>query len=359
MTRAMMAALLAFAGCSGATPDLAQTKPRDASPNVAEPTAPAHLEPPPASAACGARGSTTPPQAIAQIGVTTNASCARLADHSVWCWGARGTTRIDNDVLGSLACSVATRVTELSPAAHLAGAACIARDSGGVRCGELDRWLFDEEQPLDARSVFYWAGERCAITKSKTIRCTRRERTTEAATLGSVEQVAFLDRSLCVLAAGRVTCRIGETNVVLGTNVASIASAERWLWATRDDGTLLNLQLCGAKPCEYAQNLVQGLVSEIASSGPHTCIRTRSGRVWCERRCTVMGCKEQGFIEVAGIAGATHVAVSPDHACVAHESKTVSCWGESNCGQAGGGPGAGKACGPSTSVPPTTIQWAK
>lgn len=128
----------------------ATTQPHEASitpVSHAPPTAAAPEPTPP----CGEPGSTTPPAAIAELTLTSGNSCARLVDDSVWCWGPRGTKRIDGCVFGSLACPIATRVPATSPAPEPApapsffgGTCTLARGELTCRFGEQRRVVATE-----------------------------------------------------------------------------------------------------------------------------------------------------------------------------------------------------------------------
>lgn len=293
---------------------------------VFDPHAPARLAPLPASAACGVPGTSTPPAAVAQLSATRGISCARLVDGGVWCWGARGVTLVDNDVIGSLACPVATRVPELSPAADLRGT-CVVRKDGTATCGRLQGWEF-EPAAADA--------------------------------LAQTPPEYRFAGGICTLDRGTVSCRFGERARILSTEIAAMVQTDRGLVIIRDDHVLLLLGVCGGELCDEPLAALESPAAAIEQLGPHTCILTRAGHVWCERVCTDLRCEQLGFVEVEGVADATQIAVGEEHGCALRRDGTVVCWGESRCGEAGGAVQAGTACAPGrTPVPPTTILWAR
>jgi hypothetical protein len=304
----------------------ASPKPREVV-HVIDPHEPAYLAPGPASAKCGEPGSTTPPAAVVQISATWAASCARLEDGSVWCWGTRDQTLIDNDVLGSVACPVATRVPELSPAKDLRGT-CVVREDGTARCGNLSTWRFED---------------------------------VDAATLVDPPEVIDYGGS-CALESGTVRCRNGLRSHVLATEIAAMTMSRNGLVVVRDDHTLWRLRYCGGEICETRDAEIGSPVVAFdrADEQRDTCLLAADGRVWCDTACTTRDCTESTFAAVAGVDDATQIAVGMDHACALRQGGTIVCWGESHCGEAGGNVVPGEACARTrVQVPPTAIAWAK
>jgi hypothetical protein len=318
------------------------------------------------SATCGAPGSRTPPAAVKQLAAGRQHTCARLVDGSVWCWGARGQTLVDGDVLGPVACPVATRVDDLGSAEDLlavGGDACVARKDGSVSCGSLEPWSFAERPGLrGARRLALLRNELCAITGDGKLRCSRDAITAEAAAFASVEQVAMLAGGHpCALASGAVTCRYPGRDA-LAADIAAIASDAAGVVAITRDGSLVRLDVCRAQTpgtlCRSPLTSSIRDVTSVASSGLHTCALERNGRVSC-RRCTEPTCANTAFAEISSVQ-ATQIAVGPDHACAVLRSGEVACWGKSRCGEAGGSVPAGAAC--RDQRPPlamTPILWAR
>lgn len=316
---------------------------------------------------CDAPGTTTPPAAVQQLAAGQRHTCARLADGTVWCWGMRGHTLVDNDVLGPVACPVATRVDDLESADDLiAGGveACVVRKDGSVRCGSVEQWSFADRGGLrDARRLLYWSNDLCAITRDATLRCTRDAITAEVAGFAAVEQVAASTGGQpCALSKGTVTCRYYGHDA-LGTDIAAIESDARGVVAITKDGALVRLEVCGtAKALKLCRSSLASTLRDaasIASSGLHTCVVQRSGRVAC-RHCTSPTCTAAEFAEVASVTDAIQIAVGPDHACAVRRNGQVVCWGSSDCGEAGGDVPAHVACrGRHPPRPATPIVWGR
>jgi hypothetical protein len=224
---------------------------------------------------------------------------------------------------------VATRVPELSWAAELRGT-CVVRKDGAARCGRLPEWRFEAVEAAQLehppRRVEYFGG-------------------------------------LCTIEHAVVVCRSGTRSKHIASEIDMMAATRRGLVLVRDDGAIMSTRICG----QYRDELCLDPLAEMRSravtieqAGSHTCVLARDGRVWCELACTEATCKEPGFVAVAGVEDATQLAVGLDHACALRTGGTVVCWGESRCGQAGGGVQAGDECARvRTQVHATTIAWAK
>lgn len=356
-------AVLVLAACSSASPEPTKSaKPRDAAPPVIDPHPPAtHTNP--AAAKCGEPGTTKPPTPVVQL-ATGNESCARLADGSVWCWGARGFDLIRSDATAPLACPVATRVDAFAGADGLWSSyrdTCVTA-KGVVRCAVLADWGFSPKPPdLGVRTAFQWNGLPCGITNDSKLRCYADMRQSELASLGPAEQAIVVrdGRDLCVLSRTAVNCLHDGKVSVLASNITQLAGGDE-LWGLRSDG-VVRIEACAnadQKSCTFP---VRGARDPIAiAAAYHTlCVLSRNGTVACGNCPPKQRCTDE-VQAIDGITDATQIAVGSSQACALRTTGEVVCWGDSSCGQAGGTVEAGKVCSVKPIVvPPTTITWAR
>jgi hypothetical protein len=289
-----------------------------------------------------------------EIEASALTTCARLEDGDVMCWGARGQTLVDNDVLGPISCPVATKVEPLSGAIDLREG-CVARTDGTVRCGAVAEWRFDPPLALDARWLLSYRDDTCVLAKNGGVRCTR---SPAIEAVKGADDVIDKDGLTCIVRGASLSCVRDGVEVVLADRVVRVVRGPIGVWVLLEDGTLVERYPCAAgaratvcgDPVAAPSDLV-----DIARHDDHACVVNGTGAVWCrdERRAGAV------FTPVAGVTDAVRVAAGDMHACAVLRSGLVTCWGESHCGQAGGAPMANAGCRGSSVAAPAPIQWSR
>ena len=298
------------------------SEPRARPEAVAAPHASPAMLPPPRFTPCGAAGGVEPPAPVEELALGQETSCARLADGTVWCWGARSHALVDADVIGAKACSVATRVAPFEPSFGLftVGDICSVRKDGAATCVDLHQHRGDFTVPSP--------------------------------------QVATLGDRVCALAKGQVVCtRADGSAIVLGKDVVQIASGSA-LWVLSKGGVLTRWSRGrdGREPeLDYLDPPAD--VAEVVAYGARACVRTRGpvSKVVCWT-------KDNFTNEVPGLNDAVRLAVEESHACAVRATGQVVCWGSNGCGESGGDVPVGLCPHASARMPPlpiTPIRWAR
>ena len=275
-------------------------------------------------ALCGAPGTTTPPSPVADLVAADQHTCARLEDGSVWCWGARGRGLVDNDVIDSRPCAIATRIDELAGSTRVVND-CAIRADDTMRCADV-------EGGSVAAAAFVPPGLRGVAEE----RATRTE--------------------VCRRRGTVATCTREAREITLHDQARRIAPAARggWWIVTTDGG------LC-VGPAAGCREEVDGPshVVDVATSDRLECVVDAAGVVWCADHHSPPR-QDPGapwFTKVEGVAGATRIAVGHAHAC-AITKDGVTCWGANGCGQSGAETTSRERCG-APDVGPTVVRWAK
>jgi len=228
------------------------------------------------------------------VAASSAATCARIVDGTVWCWGAndhgqlgRGTISWDDVPAEVPGLAGVIQVTAASDSA------CALLDTGDVWCwGENGRRLIDDsgEDRLVPTVVAGASGS--------------------ALTLGG-------DHA-CVLSTGRIACWGANDYGALGDG-------------TEDDrGPPVFLALDG--------------ITSISAAFHHTCVVRTTGAVVC------WGINSQGqlgdgtfngrqapALNVVGLSDVAAVAAGGDETCALRSDETIACWGNDSYGQLGDG----------------------
>lgn len=280
------------------------------------------------SARCGSGDSTTPPSPVAQLVASRLHACARLADGTVWCWGAREKALTDGDVIGPRPCSIATRVDELAVASRLVGD-CALRTDDTMRCGDIESGRFDAPTPI-----------------------------TDA--VRGIDEEYATQTSTCRRRGRAVSCTRDGTDVTLDTNARRVAPADQggW-WIVREDGSLIRREVCApGAPCMDPVG-VPGKFIDVATAQGLECVVDSTGVVHCANARSPRPDMRQSpaFAKIDGVGPATQISVGEGHACAVVGTDVV-CWGRNSCGQSGAQTMSLERCG-GPDVPPTKVRWAK
>ncbi len=263
-------------------------------------------------------------QCVEQAELGDRFACARLHDHSVWCWGSNAESQLGymttdlcpmvlpNGQTQSVSChTYPFQVPGLNSVTNLAAGrqfACAVRADGGVWC-----WGSNSAGQLGN------AGAPSSVTP------------TQVAGLGGVQAIALGARHACALQDGAVLCWGADDRLQLGVQNPS--------------------QICispdGSTPCETSPKQVMGLghATAIAAGDAHTCAVMDDGSVAC------WGANDWGQLG-GGAAGdpsskpvavksghvnpfASAVVAGIAHTCTLRDDGAVFCWGRADHGELG------------------------
>lgn len=232
-----------------------------------------------------------------------------LAGGAVWCWGRHGAT----------ICETAQPVHELGRPRKLAASGsriCALQMGPSVVCGDVATWSFTTAE-LDVREIFFWGDTICGVGNDAMIRCVDKEKTAEAARLGTVESAHVLGDRICGLDAGVLACRDRGATITVATRLSILAptGGDRLVGETRD-GTIVAVGLCGHKPCATQLGTSAGS-SSISGYKDRVCVIGLARDVSCLVGATLTGVM---------VPKSHRVALGAQGGCAMHDEWRVTCW---------------------------------
>ncbi|WP_394829563.1 RCC1 domain-containing protein [Pendulispora albinea] len=278
--------------------------------------------------------------AAADIFINNNASCARLRDGTVKCWGdGNGSGNGTGEAEGGKAVPAAVNATGSVKA--LVGSdsrVCALLQDGGASCWQQmlaiapaapDPSLVPVKVPtvVGATELAVGGDHICILNASGVVSCYGFNKSgqlgyvTDSAS-DELKPVTDLPAAAHVWASDDSSC-------------AALKDGKLACWGSnRGDGN------AEAGPEAV---IVTGVanVTSVAVGGEHTCAVVQDGSVWC------WGANEHGQlgdgtttdqakpVKVAGITDATVVAVSKEASCIIRKDGKVLCWGSNPAGQFG------------------------
>jgi alpha-tubulin suppressor-like RCC1 family protein len=261
-------------------------------------------------------------------------TCAILDDASVACWGSNS-----NVIDGTRADDSFDRPTQV-PA--LTGVRELVLDDVRARAvhadGHVTGWGdANAAVHLDHVDHFVASGSLVCTQRHDRVDCVDRGSTSSIA--GVVQLAAARDYAdPCVLLANRtVSCLHDGAFVVQPgfSDVVQIALAygDGGICARRGDGEVQCTDIRGRSPDPPVAGLTDAI--DVVAGIWATCVRTRSGAVWCWGWGRwALGSEPH---EIPWLRGAREVALGDNHWCARMDGDRVLCWGDNSDGQLGDG----------------------
>ncbi|HEY2887906.1 MAG TPA: hypothetical protein VGJ17_04775 [Candidatus Limnocylindrales bacterium] len=318
------------------------------------------------------------------VGAGYIASCALMADRTVWCWGSGQHGALGNG--SETSSSGPVRVGGIGAVSKLSTAgnhscAILAADAS-VWCwgenyeGQLgDGTQFDfrtspVQVSLPAKAIAVNTGwsHTCAVLADGTVRCWGRNfegqlgntnstgSTTPVAVPGLTLAVAVdagMEHTCALLADHTISCWGDNTYGQLGngttggagpvkvsgistaTSVAAgdgatcarLSNSTVWCWGTNDYGELGNGTTTASSTPVQVSNMTNA--SSLALGDGTACVRRSTGAVAC------WGSNQKTPVAVSGLSGVAAVSVTKQSYCARLTDASIRCWGENNNGQLG------------------------
>jgi alpha-tubulin suppressor-like RCC1 family protein len=318
---------------------------------------------------------------VVSLAMSRRTTCALKSDSSVWCWGdLEGGVAPATEVCGfdrRLCSTVPLEAPQLRGTASLDGGEleiCAASTNGSLRCygynairippevrgyfvtsvatGAAICFTFRREggNPDGTACFSLYGNNKGQLGSGSTVLDGK------VHVLTTAEPLVQLDTGsehVCgVGASGTVSCWGGNdyADLGLGSPPTDAPFPGECLSVEAGETSFAN---CSALP---AQIPALSAVSRIAATWSHTCAIAEAGRILCwgapwqasNRGVSVCRLRDPGLepeclwspTPVAGIAGATSVAVGLGHGCAVSAGGAIQCWGLSAKGQLGA-PGTG------------------
>lgn len=315
---------------------------------------------------------------VSQLAIGTVHACAVAIDGALRCWGRNEFGQLGANVPLDARCAsdrpntpctaTPTLVPGLAAAVEAApstGATCVRLRDATVACWGL---------ALNGRlGIGDPAGETC-VPPGGTIALPCRRQPVVVPGLSGVRGIASDSETTCAFTSAREVCwggnsagQIGNGTVetalvptapMLATGVLDVALGGQHVCAVADDGAVwcwgANLYgqlghdantLCrGSEPCRLTPARVPGLagVTQVAMGTLHQCVRRNDGTVACwggQRGGADIGTGTAASVTtpttVPGLANVAEVAAGGEHTCARIDDGTVRCWGANFFGEVG------------------------
>jgi Regulator of chromosome condensation (RCC1) repeat len=270
-----------------------------------------------------------------ELAVAGDLACVRIGGGNVACWGAGVAT--------------ATRVPGITTAASLAIAEgtspCAVLDDGTARCWTMADLAKPSAEPVaglhDVVQLATGRDHSCALLKSGKIVCwgdnctgqigdgTRKDR-------GAPTPVAGIPRAVAVAVSAGKTCAILPNHAVAcwgSQGLTCPAPSKPDVCVQKDADPPGCGQVAGLKP-----RVFHGIVHVTSfGKGRLGCGLIEDAGVSCWDRSDRAPAFPGEAQPVAGLAGATSLAVGDKHACAVLADHSVMCWGDGDAGQLGNG----------------------
>lgn len=298
---------------------------------------------------------------VVQVVAGEGHHCALSADGDVWCWGSNAGGQLGEQVSATphpIEVELAAGARSISVASDVS---CAAGPRGVFCWGEPQHGMFEPRSPL--RRAAAVAGDALAFNGSVVcgystgsvqcdggggFRIVRHDGsplrvTGDVLFAGGLGVAVVNDGRPIWWRASLAPSKLRPAALVDLRDIVELAYQERSWLALQKDGAVL-AQTCGEQICAPSSALaacpiLEG-VSDLAASGNNACV-IRDGRIACWGSAfegAAPSCHEHHEpSRVAGVAGATRVAVGAQHACALVDGGRVACWGDNDWGQVGSG----------------------